>query len=116
MSGAEIAAAIRRRRFVYATEDRLQEGIAAALAEDGCDVAREARIAGGRIDLLVGRVGVEVKVAGAAGDVARQLRRYLEGGDVDELVLVTSRVRHLRLPEAIAGRPVHVVTLAGAGL
>src|SRR5258708_35581089 len=73
-------------RFSYATEDDLQRGLAAALAGAGFDVEREVRLDNrSRIDLLVGRVGVEVKVAGAATSVLRQLRRYALSDRVDGL-------------------------------
>jgi hypothetical protein len=92
-----ILGAIRRYRFNFPEEFYLQEGLAEALMRDGLPFDRERRVFGGRIDLLVDhsqKVGLEVKTAGSSSDVARQLRRYADGGDLDELVLVTSRRRH----------------------
>ena len=104
-------------RFSYANEYQLQEGLAAALSSRGWPVEREVRLgARDRIDLLVGSVGVEVKVAGKPDSVVRQLTRYAESDDIDALVLVTSRVRHLDLPALINGKPVVSVSLVGAGL
>ncbi|MGH2878927.1 MAG: hypothetical protein ACRDK4_04880 [Solirubrobacteraceae bacterium] len=112
---APIVEALRAVRFNYGDEDRLQEGIAAALAAVGFDVEREVRLsARDRIDLLVGRVGIEVKVAGSPGSVANQLLRYAKSDRIDGLVLVTSRVRHLA--PMVLGKPIEVVQLAGAGL
>jgi hypothetical protein len=111
-----VAAAIRRRQFPFGDEDQLQEGIAAALTEDGFDVEREVRLgARDRIDLLVGRVGVEIKIDGASARVLSQLRRYARHDAVDELVLVTRCTRHTA-PAALEGKPVTVVNLAGVGL
>jgi hypothetical protein len=113
----KLASAIRRRRFRYANEADLQEGLAAALTADGWPVEREVRLdAKCRVDLLIGRIGIEVKVASTADEVERQVRRYLDTRKLDAIVVVTSRVRHLTLPIDINGRPIEVVTLAGRGL
>lgn len=117
MTTAEVAAAIRGKRFSYSTEDDLQAAISEVMTKAGIEHVRELAIAGGRVDLCVqGRVGVEVKIAGSPAEVQRQIGRYLAGDDLDGLVLVTSRVRHLGLPDEIHGKPVEVVTLAWAGL
>lgn len=98
-----VAAVVRGYRFTYATEAQLHDGIEAALRGAGWDPAREVRIAGavkasaGRIDLVVGRIGVEVKIQGGVNDVAHQLQRYLESPDLDGVVLVTGKVGHLGL-------------------
>lgn len=103
-------------RFSYASEDDLQQGLAAALTGHGWDVEREVRLDNrSRIDLLAGRVGIEVKVAGAAAAVLRQLRRYALSDRVDGLVLVTSRVRH-QLPAVLEGKPLSVYLIAGRAL
>lgn len=111
-----MAEAIRAVRFSYSSEADLQEGISRALAAAGIDHEREVDLGVGRIDLLVGRVGVEVKVAGGPAEVGRQALRYLRSDRLDSLVLVTSRVKHLHLPDELAGKRVEVVTLAWAGL
>src|SRR4051794_24916838 len=85
-------------RFRWASEDDLQRGLAQALQEKGYVVEREVRLnAGDRIDLVVDRVGIEVKPAGAARDVERQLVRYLESDRIDELVLVPTKAAHRRI-------------------
>lgn len=112
----DVQAAIRAHRFSYSDEDRLQEGLAAALS-GSFPVEREVRIdARSRIDLVAGRIGVEVKVAGTVAELQRQISRYLASDLLDGLVVVTTRVGHLALPIAIHGKPVAVVTLAGQGL
>lgn len=112
-SASTVAAAIRRFDFRYADEDQLQEGLANALLSEGFDVKREVRLGPGeRIDLLVDRVGVEVKVKGSSAQVARQLARYGRH-DLDGLVLVTTKLRHAPPSLPI---PIEVVCLAGASL
>ncbi len=108
-----VADAIRAFDFRYGDEDQLQQGLAAALESEGFDVQREVRLnARDRIDLMVDRVGIEVKVAGATASVGRQLARYAQH-DLDGLVLVTNKLRHSP-PELPI--PVEVVCLTGASL
>lgn len=83
------------------------------LQEAGYPVEREHRVdAQHRLDLLVGRVGVEVKIAGGTSEVERQVRRYLHLKRLDGLVLVTNRHRHL----SIEDERLEVVTIAGVSL
>lgn len=109
MSVGAIVDALAGYRFAYATEDGLQEGIAKALTAKGFPVEREVRLdARSRLDLLVGSVAIEVKVAGRSPIM--QVRRYLEHWRVEGLVLVTGRVTH-RMPESINGKPIRVVQI-----
>lgn len=108
---SDVAQVVRGYRFVYASEEELQRGIAGALEREGYTVEYEAHLnARDRIDLLIGRVGVEVKIAGSAAEVARQVDRYLASDLIDGLVLVTGRARHTLLD---AHPRVEVVTLLG---
>lgn len=111
---AEVVAAIQSRRFVHVHEDELQEGLAEAFADAGLDASREVRLSSrDRIDFLIGAVGIEVKVAGSAPRVLRQLERYAESDRVEELVLVTDRVQAGVQPETVGGKPLRVVQLLG---
>lgn len=111
-----VANLIRAHRFRYSSELMLQTGIAGALTEVGETVEREVRLnTRDRIDLMVGRVGIEVKVNGTARDVARQVERYLASPLLDGIVVVSARVRHVGLHGDFGGKPVRVVTLAGGG-
>jgi hypothetical protein len=111
--GRAIAELLARHLFRFSAEDQLQEGIAGALAQAGIvDVRREVALSKrDRIDLIAGRVGIEVKVAGTAASVARQLARYAASPSLDELVLVTIRSLHARVPRVVGGKAVHVVSL-----
>jgi hypothetical protein len=110
----QIAAIITANRYVYRDEKQLHEGIAAALTAHGHRVAREVALTNrDRIDLLVDRIGVEVKVGGQPAAVARQLQRYAHSDQLDALILVTNRARHTQLPSILAGTPVVIASLLG---
>jgi len=105
--------------LAHVHEDELQGGIAAALDAAGIVARREVVLSDGRsrIDLLTDdRIGIEVKVAGSWANVVRQLTRYAKCDDVDELVLVTTRVAHHNIPADLEGKPVHLISLIGAAL
>jgi hypothetical protein len=115
-TSGDVLNALRGYRFRYANEEQLQQGVETALRASGLPTQREVRLsARDRIDLLVGRVGIEVKVASNWETVLRQLRRYARSDLLDEIVLVTDRVRHGRIPLELDGKPVHVHCLAMNG-
>ena len=116
MTAREVADALRRYRFRYVDEDGLQAAVADALEREGLDAQREASLdAKNRVDVLVGRIGVEVKIAGPVADVRRQLARYARSESIDGLVLVTTRARH-QFPREVEGKPLEVVSLVLGGL
>lgn len=99
----------------YRNEEELQSLLHAQLIAAGIHSEREVRLSDGRsrIDILAGRIGIEVKVKGSLADVRRQLSRYAATGDIDELVLVTTRSAHHRIPPTIAGVPLVLCSLVG---
>lgn len=101
MNVGDVQAAIAAHNFTITTELELQAALEDLLNEAfPGQVRREVPIVDalgqslGRIDLVVGRVGIEVKVGGSPGAVARQLLRYQRTVDVDEVLLVTNRMKH----------------------
>ena len=108
---AQVLAVLQAVDFTYADEYDLQEAIAAALTAAGLPAAREVPLGALRVDVLVGRIGVEVKIKGSPSDVVRQLQRYAHSDRIDELVLATTRSAHLAVPQTLAGKPVHVCPL-----
>lgn len=101
-------------RYVHTTEAQLQEGLAEALSLAGFVPEREHWLApGDRVDILVGRVAIEVKCAGSLPAVTRQLRRYAASDNVGEIVLVTTRAAHRAVPVELDGKPVYVAWLSG---
>lgn len=116
-SAEQLADLLTSHRYVYRDEVELHGALEGALVAAGHDVEREVALGPRcRIDLLVGAVGIEVKTAGAAATVARQLQRYAKAEQVRELLLVTSVARHLRMPETIGGKPLVVASLLQGGL
>lgn len=116
-SPQELARLIGSNRYRYQDEAQLHDAIALALEAAGVGAVAEARLSDrDRIDFLAGSTGIEVKVAGSAAEVARQLRRYAEHPVIEALLLVTTRVRHRRMPRQIGGKPVFVVWLSGVAL
>ena len=94
-TAADVVSALADFEFHYSDEDMLQEGIAAALTARGFEVCREVRLnSRDRIDLVVERIGIEVKIAGGAPSVRRQCDRYLKSEAIDEVILVSTRPRH----------------------
>jgi len=109
-----IVEAIRAYRFTVCSEDELQRALAEALTREKLIVTREHRVFGGRIDLHVEHVdtvGIEVKVNGTPAEVGRQIRRYASGGDLDALIVVTTRRSHLDLEDTDFDVPVHIELL-----
>lgn len=105
----DVLAVLQATRFTWASEDDLQRGLAAALDAAGLPVEREVRLSGAdRIDLRVGRVGIEVKVAGSWRDVERQMCRYAASDSLDAVVLVTSKPGHTRARVEVGGKPIVV--------
>lgn len=105
---------LRAHRYHFSGEHQLQEGLALALTEAGLPVRREVRLtARDRVDLLTGRVGIEVKVAGSAETVLRQVQRYATSDLLDALIVVTTRATHRALPDVVGGKPLAVIYVGG---
>lgn len=99
-----IAALLRSKRFVFDDELELQDRIEDVL---GDAARREVTLsAGGRIDFMVGSIGIEVKIAGSGLSVARQLQGYAQSSELTELILVTTLRRHHAIASLKLGRPV----------
>jgi hypothetical protein len=102
-------------RFVWASEQELQAGVASALEFWGLTVEREVRVdARSRLDLRVDRVGIEVKVKGSWRDVLRQLNRYALLDSVDALVLVSACPSHARIVGHPLGKPLRLHRVGSA--
>jgi hypothetical protein len=114
MDAQAIAATLLARVYRWMDEYGLQDQIEQVLTEAGAvGVEREVEVGPRcRIDLVVARVGIEVKVKGAPADVARQLQRYAATGRFDAFVLATTVHAHRGMPETLGGVPVHVAYLA----
>lgn len=93
-----ICSILSRHRFRVHSEEELQRAIAQVLRSVTLDAREYVRLSKADvIDIMVDRVGVELKVDGSYALVARQLHRYAQSDAVDALILVTTRSSHLRL-------------------
>jgi hypothetical protein len=91
-------------------ESELGDAVAKRLSDMGVAFEREVWLNDtDRIDFMVGRVGVELKLKGPVSAVARQLARYAQSERVDSLVLVTTRFKHKAVPKQLCRKPIAVV-------
>lgn len=114
VSAADIARTLRGYRYNFGNEIALQDGIERVFKENGIGYRRECRLgAAGIIDFMVERIGLEVKIKGSPSSVGRQVVDYLGSAELDEIVVVTSRIlaaSYLRVPELV-GKRITVVDL-----
>ncbi len=86
-----VKAVIERSRIDVSTEASAHNAIFDALARDGLAPTREVVLTPkDRIDIMVGAVGVEVKVAATRRLILRQLERYAALPEVEALVLASA--------------------------
>ena len=115
MTAHDLSALLQRHRIPLTTERATQDAIEEILGTNDISFVREHSLGGfGRIDFLVGRCGLEVKIAHVSSprEVHRQLVRYLRSPELDALVLATGRT--VMLP--VLTKPVLVVALGRAWL
>lgn len=117
----EVLEVLRPKRISLTDEKRTQEDIfnaliaaAAANAAGWSTVEREVRICGGIIDLLVDRVGIEVKIDGRPAEIRRQVEKYADEPSLEGLILVTRKP--VVMPATLKGKPVAVLDLGRAWL
>jgi len=114
LTSALVLQALAGKRFIESDEASFQNGIALAFESAGIAFQREVRLSErDRVDFLVGRIAVEAKIDGSLSQVTRQLHRYAQSELIDELVLVTTRLRHARMPDRMNGKPVAVFATMG---
>jgi hypothetical protein len=110
----EAADALSGHRFMFTSEDELQQGIAMVL---GKEWTREHVLSKeDRIDFWhkMHCLGIEVKVDGSLSELTRQVFRYTENEKVQGVLVVTSLSRLSRLPDTMNGKPVRVLRLTGS--
>jgi hypothetical protein len=109
---------LRTYRLRFGTEAHLQRDVRAVLEAAGLAYAAEYPLSkADRIDFFLEscRLGIECKVDGSPGDVARQLARYADSDEIVGLVLVTRRHNHT-FPAELRGKPLRVVWCGGSQL
>lgn len=109
----QITSALAAGTFTYVDEVDFHRGIDTALTAAGIDFTPEVRLnSRDRIDYLIGTVGVEVKIKGTTDALRRQITRYADSPLVDELLVITTRPRHMDLHrKVLAGKPVTVLAI-----
>jgi hypothetical protein len=106
---------LRHYRYNTTVEAELQEAIARVLTEGEIPFQREFQLsAKDRIDFIVADVGIEVKIGSTYAQVIRQLHRYAQFGEVQGLVLVTTKATHT-LPDFISQKPLMLLNLSIGG-
>lgn len=108
----QVLTALKSIRAPVATDEYdLHQLACQALAQAGIGCVHEAQLAPRcRIDVLCGRVGIEIKRGRpTASALTRQLTRYAQSGVLDALVVLSEQ--SVSLPEQIAGVPVRLVCL-----
>jgi hypothetical protein len=114
VTAAAISDAVRRGRYTYAQETELHLGLEAAMRAAGFEPVPEVKLNGrDRIDFLIGRVGIEVKIKGTRDALHRQVMRYAESPLVDELLVITTVRAHRGLPAEIGGKPLSLLVIGG---
>lgn len=88
-------------QFASRTESQLQSAIEECLKQNGIAYQREFRLTEkDRPDFIVGKVAIEIKIDGSCSEVIRQLYRYAQHPDVEEILLITTCAKHLRIKPA----------------
>lgn len=112
----ELAVMLADYRIRFGVERDMQDDVEEILTVLRHDFTREHRLKPGPIDFLVGRIGIECKIAGSKAEVLRQCRGYLGCEELDGLLLVTSRAVHTSAPAELGGKPLRVLWVAGDAL
>jgi hypothetical protein len=109
----EIAFTLASYRYSFQDEKDLQDGVAAALADNQLPFTRECALSKrDRPDFFLSQLGlvIEVKIKFPRSQVLRQLFRYAEYPQVQSLLLLTCRSCH-GVPERMNAKPLFVVNV-----
>jgi len=112
----DVCDVLRQHTYGYRDEIELHQGMSQAFTDAGIPHSREVAVTGGRIDFLIGNLGIEVKIQGQSAAVQRQLARYARDPRIECLLLVTTRRVHRSIAREAHGTPIHVLSIGGFGL
>ena len=119
MTALDLCQALSKIRYRHQNERDLQQGVGQALANMGVEFKAEYRLTPkDRIDFLVGKIGIECKTEDSSGgttlaSVTRQLHRYAQSEEVEELILMTTQNKHRGVPNQMNGKPLFVLHVTG---
>lgn len=114
MNASEISAVLAKYRYRFCCEQELQDGIALALSRSDISFEREYRLTDNdRLDFFCEGIAVEVKIDGSAAAVLRQVHRYANHKDVNEILLVTTKASH-SIPASLNGKKIVLHSLLGS--
>jgi len=99
-------------KFIFSNEIELHQGIEQFLISLGIDYQKEVILdSKDRIDFLIGKIGIEIKINESTSEVTRQLWRYAQQEMIDEIILITTRSKHKVIEGIINGKPIYIVHL-----
>ena len=104
----KICLALKHNRLSFYNETRLHDAIKLVLDGEKIVYSHEHVLnAKDRIDFYIPseKIGIEAKIKGSLSVTLRQLSRYCDCQQINELIVVTSRLGH-RFPEELCGKPV----------
>lgn len=108
----KVIAALRSYKFRFRNEAELQNGIARVLEQEGISFERERPLGRDRVDFFAAGIAIEIKIDSSLAEVTRQLHRYSQHPDVLEVLLVTCRMLHDRMPDKMSDKDVKVVVVS----
>lgn len=104
---SDLSEIIKSYEYAFINEAELQDQIETVLVENKVLFKREYVLdKESRIDFYLpdSKTGVEVKVKGGASIVSGQLSRYANSDQIENLILITTRMAHVILNGTMYGR------------
>ena len=112
MMARRIATIIMAARINLTSEATAHRDIERALSSAAIEFRSEVKLsAADRIDVLVGGVGIEIKVGHSRREIWKQLKRYAAHDSIGALVLATGKAFPANIPD-VDGTPLVVADLS----
>lgn len=106
-----IFSAIKYKNYTLSNEKKVQIQLLSHFKSAGLDAKREVHLSNDSIiDFMIGDIGIEVKVKGAAFGILKQCERYCEFDQVKCLLLISAKF--IGFPEEINGKPCYFFSLS----
>lgn len=110
MTADDLRSILKQWKLPVWDEKVMQASLAQVLQEQGLAFEREKKLDNGQIDFLVGKIGVECKIAGTWVEVLRQLAKYAAADCIEEILVVTTKPTHFQKIDGrtLQGKPIRV--------